>query len=138
MNSKNRQQRPSTAKDVMKTNPLALVPAGAMASARVARTLCGAILISALAAHAVPTPAGVAPVTTPVGGFSIGGELVAGSGGTTAGDWMSGPGGVGVLDATGKPLNPATTFHFVDLYNSANDNVFTAGKWTDDPNTWTW
>src|SRR5437879_10641994 len=57
-------------------------------------------------------------------------------------DWLlstnSGTGGA-VLDATGAPLNPATTFHFVDPYNSSSDNTFVGGlKWTDDPNTWNW
>jgi hypothetical protein len=44
-----------------------------------------------------------------------------------------------VLDATGAPLNPATTFHFSDPYNSGADNTFVGGlKWTDDPSTWRW
>lgn len=42
------------------------------------------------------------------------------------------------MDNNGHPLNPATTFHFIDKYNSSADNVFSGGaKWDDDPNTWT-
>src|SRR5439155_8925547 len=44
-----------------------------------------------------------------------------------------------VLDAAGIPLNPTTSFHFVDRYNSSSDNTFAGGlKWTDNPNTWHW
>ena len=52
---------------------------------------------------------------------------------------MAGAGNAGVLDASGTPLNPATTFHFIDPFNSASDNVFASNlKWSSDPNTWTW
>jgi hypothetical protein len=97
------------------------------------------MLVCGLAAQAVPPPNGIAPVTTPAGGFGIGGQVVAGTGGQLSGDWMAGANGAaGVLDATGAPLNPATTFHFIDPYNSKSDNIFASGKWMDDPNTWTW
>ena len=89
---------------------------------------------------AVPPPSGVAPVLVPAGGFGIDGDLFANTPGSGSGDWLPGAGGTGasVLDASGAPLNPATTFHFIDLYNSTSDNTFTGGKWTDDPNTWQW
>jgi hypothetical protein len=101
------------------------------------RTILGAILVCGLVAQAVPPPNGVAPVTTPTGGFAIDGNVVASSG---RGDWMSGTnGGAGVLVGTnGAPLNPATTFHFTDPYNSKSDNIFASGKWMDNPTNWTW
>jgi len=85
---------------------------------------------------------GVSPVVVPSGGFAIDGELLANTPATNTGDWLSqtnfpGSGGA-VLDSSGAPLNPGTTFHVVDPYN-ANDSVFVGGlKWTDDPNTWQW
>jgi len=96
------------------------------------------VLPSALA---VPPPTGVAPVLIPAGGFSIEGDLLANTPVSGAGDWMTAtnyPGaGGGVLDASGTPLNPATTYHFIDAYNSTADNTFSGGlKWTDNPNTW--
>jgi hypothetical protein len=43
-----------------------------------------------------------------------------------------------VLDALGVPLNPATTFHFIDPWNSGSDNNFHSGlKFDDNPNDWT-
>src|ERR1043166_1527923 len=91
-------------------------------------------------AMAVPPPTGGAPVLVPAGGFAIDGDLQANTPGVNVGDWLPGTGGTGgsVLDANGIPLNSATTFHYVDLYNSGSDNTFTGGKWTDDPNTWGW
>jgi len=98
-----------------------------------------ATLLWGVRLRAIPPPSGVAPVLVPAGGFGIDGEVVAGSAGVAAGDWMAGPGGAGVLKSDGTPVNPATTFHFVDPYNSSSDNTFGGGlKWTDDPNTWTW
>ena len=61
--------------------------------------------------------------------------------GANAGDWLPGAGGTGgsVLNASGVPLNPATTFHATDSYNSTADDIFAGGlKWTDDPNLWQW
>src|SRR5437773_1169930 len=100
------------------------------------------VLLSPCASHAVPPPAGIAPVISPAGGFGIDGDLMANTPAANVGDWLlstnSGTGGA-VLDAAGVPLNPATTFHFVDPYNSSSDNTFVGGlKWTDDPNTWNW
>src|SRR6516164_8533320 len=96
---------------------------------RLMRALCGVILVCGLAVRAVPPPNGVAPVTTPTGGFDIDGNVVAGS---VIGDWMAGTnGGAGVLGTNGAPLNAATTFHFIDPYNSKSDNVFASGKWMD-------
>jgi hypothetical protein len=116
-------------------------PRGLSAGKLIKSVLSAAALgtVVTLTSQAVQPPVGVAPVTVPVGGFGIGGEVVAGATGVTAGDWMSGPGGAGVLDATGKPLNPATTFHFIDAFNSTSDNVFGANeKWVSNPNSWTW
>src|SRR5204863_684392 len=59
------------------------------------------------------------------------------------GDWYLGTGGSGgnVLnnDATGTPVNSATTFHLVDPFNSGTDDNFAGGDKVDDnPNTWNW
>src|ERR1044071_6407696 len=99
-------------------------------------------VLRALTVLATPPPAGVAPVLVPAGGFSIDGDLMANTPLANAGDWLlstnSGSGG-SVLDASGNPLNPSTTFHFRDLYNSTSDNDFVGGlKWTDNPNVWQW
>src|SRR5690348_12628402 len=112
-------------------------------SFRLARMGCvfGAILLCGLALQAVPPPTGVAPVLVPSGGFAIDGDLQANTPATGVGDWLPGlaGGGGSVLDTTGAPLNAATTFHFVDPFNSSADNTFVGGlKWTDDPGTWHW
>ena len=99
------------------------------------------LIICSLRLYAVPPPTGVAPVLVPAGGFGIEGDLFANSPGAGAGDWLPGPGGSGgsVLDAAGVPLNPNTTFHLIDLFNTTADDVFVGGlKWTDNPNTWQW
>ncbi|PWU17325.1 MAG: hypothetical protein C5B50_11595 [Verrucomicrobia bacterium] len=85
---------------------------------------------------------GVAPVVVPAGGFGICGNLMANSPWTNVGNWCpstnSGTGGY-VLSSSGMPLNPSTTFHIADRWNSTSDNTFSGGlKWTDDPNSWTW
>jgi hypothetical protein len=88
----------------------------------------------------------VAPVAPPVGGFGIEGDLLANLPAANVGDWLrstnsSLPGsGGGVLDQTGMPFNPSTTFHFIDRYGNAGDDlVFVGGrKWFDNPNTWEW
>src|SRR6266478_7579457 len=100
------------------------------------------LLLWSIAAHGTPPPPGVAPITVPAGGFAIDGDLLANTPGANVGDWIVstnlGTGG-GVLNQAGVPLNPATTFHFIDPYNSSSDLTFSGGlKWTDDPNTWTW
>ena len=55
--------------------------------------------------HAAPPSAGVAPVISPAGGFSIDGDLLANAPGANAGDWLlstnAGSGGA-VLDAAGR------------------------------------
>ncbi len=92
-------------------------------------------------AEAVPPPAGVAPVLAPAGGFGINGYVLANTPVSGVGNWSPRAGGSGaaVLDTNGVPLNPATTFHFRDAYNSTSDNTFIGGlKWTDNPNTWGW
>src|SRR5262245_59207939 len=101
------------------------------------RALIAIGMISGLSALAVPPPTGIAPVLIPAGGFRIDGGLMAGASG---GDWVGGTNpAAGVLNTNGIPLNPATTFHFVDPFNSTADNTFVGGlKWTDDPNVWQW
>ncbi|QQS48856.1 MAG: DUF11 domain-containing protein [Acidobacteriota bacterium] len=83
---------------------------------------------------------GIAQTGDP-GGFHIEGNLVANSPTANVSDWVPGPGGtgVGVLDGSGAPVNPAATKHVIDLYDSDLDNVFKPGtKHDDHPNTWTW
>ena len=101
------------------------------------RALVAIGMISGLAALAVPPRTGIAPVLIPAGGFRIDGDLMADA---IAGDWIgtTNP-AAGVLSPAGVPLNPATTFHFVDPFNTTSDNTFVGGlKWTDDPNSWQW
>src|SRR6266478_1444580 len=100
------------------------------------------LLLWSIAAQGSPPPPGVAPVTVPAGGFAIDGDLLANTPAANVGDWVVstnlGTGG-GVLNQAGVPLNPATTYHIIDPYNSSSDLTFSGGlKWTDDPNTWTW
>ena len=97
-------------------------------------------LFAGVTAYCAPPPTGVAPITVPAGGFSIEGDLQANTPNLNVGDWLPGTNGTGgVLDNAGNPLNPATTFHFTDLYNSSADQTFVGGlKWGDDPNTWQW
>ncbi|SHM17119.1 hypothetical protein, partial [Flavobacterium xinjiangense] len=81
--------------------------------------------------------AGVAPVLIPLN-FNIDGNLV--STNTVppiVGDWLTGPNGAGVLTNAGVPINPLTTFHLTDLYNTNEDN-FASGKVNDNPNILTW
>jgi hypothetical protein len=78
----------------------------------------------------------------PLGGFGIDGDLLANTPLAGAGDWhftTNFPGsGNPVLTASGAPIDPLMTFHFVDPFNSG-DSVFSSGsKWTDDPGAWTW
>src|SRR6266404_4753511 len=114
--------------------------AGAIAT--VLKSVLALAMLRAMTAEATPPPAGIAPVVFPAGGFSIDGDLMANTPASNVGDWLlssnSGSGGA-VLDATGAPLNPATTFHFSDPFNTTSDNSFVGGlKWTDDPNVWQW
>ncbi|HEY5909313.1 MAG TPA: hypothetical protein VJA21_01780 [Verrucomicrobiae bacterium] len=97
---------------------------------------CSLALLCLAEATAAPPPGGFAPIVVPAGGFGIDGDLLSGSPEAGIGDWVAGPSGGGVLSATGAPLNPATTFHFIDLSDSTSDRTFGGGlKWTDDPNT---
>src|SRR6266496_5468848 len=86
------------------------------------QTLVSFVLLSFLIfgsqpALAAPPPAGVAPVTTPSGGFSIDGDLFANMPGADVGDWVTNSAsGGGVLTAAGVSLNASTTFHFIDSY----------------------
>src|SRR6185369_5020963 len=105
--------------------------------------ICLAFVMSAEVLHAVPPPAGVAPVSIPVGGFVIDGNLLANLPTANAGDWLSLPSiagrGEGVLGLNGNPLNPNVTFHFRDPAGvSGADNIFQGGKWFDDPKDWSW
>jgi hypothetical protein len=110
-------------------------------STRAINRAAAAVLIWSCTALAINPPNGIAPVQVPSGGFGIDGDLIANTPIRNVGDWMPGANGTGssVLNTNGAPLNPATTFHFIDQYNSTSDNTFAGGlKWTDDPNTWTW
>src|SRR5438445_6749425 len=114
--------------------------AGAIAT--VLKSVLALAMLRAMTVEATPPPAGIAPVVFPAGGFSIDGDLMANTPASNAGDWLlstnSGSGGA-VLNAAGAPLNPTTTFHFSDPFNTAGDNTFAGGlKWTDDPNVWKW
>src|SRR6266581_1932308 len=83
---------------------------------------------------------GIAPISPPNGGFSIDGDLVANTPTGGIGDWLPGALGSGgsVLDASGCPLDPSTTYHLLDAADSAQDDNFQSGKADDDPNTWSW
>src|ERR1043166_7242361 len=88
-----------------------------------------------------PPPTGTAPLTSPAGGFGLDGDLLANTPLSGIGDWVPGSSGSGgyVLNSNGTPVNPAITFHLIDLYASSSDNNFAGGKKVDDdPNTWTW
>ncbi len=93
--------------------------------------------------QASPPPGGLAPLNSPAGGFGIDGDLLARQPLASSGDWIPNatiPGtGQGVLSPSGVPLNPFSTFHFIDPYDSTSDFIFTGGsKWADNPNTWVW
>jgi len=91
-----------------------------------------------------PPPGGVVPVSAPVAGFAIDGNVFANTPASGVGDWVASPSfpgsGTGALTLAGVPLNPQTTFHVRDPFNStATDLIFAGGKkWFDDPNTWEW
>jgi len=101
---------------------------------RILNAACVAVLLSAATfIHAVPPPAGVAPVSTPVGGFAIDGNLIANQPEGGTGDWLklpSVPGiGEGVVGLNGIPLNSNVTFHYLDPANvNGADNIFQKGK----------
>jgi gliding motility-associated-like protein len=80
---------------------------------------------------------GIAPVSSPSGGFNIDGTL---SSNSAIGDWVSGTGSGGfVLANSGTPLNIKTTYHLYDEYNSSTDNIFGGGdKVSDNPNSMSW
>jgi len=87
-----------------------------------------------------PSP-GVAPVTTPSGGFGIDGNLQADVPVSGIGDWLPSPSlsGTFVMNNSGAPVNGATTFHLIDPQNASSDNNFAGGQKVDDnPNNWTW
>src|SRR5262249_3969349 len=94
--------------------------------------------VLALTAFATPPPKGVAPVIVPSGGFAIDGDLLGAASG--AGDWLGGTNAAsGVLNSSGVPLNPLTTFHYAVFFISTADGIFNGGlKWTDNPNVWGW
>src|SRR5215204_3440425 len=105
--------------------------------------LCSLLLWNA-AGRASPPPGGVGPILAPTGGFAIDGNVFANTPDAAIGDWVFStnyPGaGTGVLGNSGIPLNPATTFHIIDAFNSSSsDLIFVGGmKWTDNPNGWSW
>src|ERR1044071_2960143 len=105
----------------------------------IAAALLSFLVFGAQPGHAAPPPAGVAWVNSPAGGFSIDGDLFANVPVANVGDWVTNSvTGGGVLTRTGVPLNPSTTFHFIDQYNG-NDMIFAGGlKWTDNPTNWSW
>ncbi|WP_310595743.1 gliding motility-associated C-terminal domain-containing protein [Flavobacterium sp.] len=80
---------------------------------------------------------GIAPVSSPSGGFNINGTL---SSNSAIGDWVFGTGSGGfVLANSGTPLNIKTTYHLYDEYNSSTDNIFGGGdKVSDNPNSMSW
>ncbi|MCI0748127.1 MAG: hypothetical protein L0Y58_22200 [Verrucomicrobia subdivision 3 bacterium] len=110
------------------------------------------LLVSALLATAVsmslhaatigaPPPPGVAPFVAPAGGLGIDGDVCANTVIPDIGDWVQGTNagsGGAVLNAAGVPLNPMTSFRFIDPYGNAGpDEIFVGGlKWTDNPNLW--
>ena len=101
------------------------------------------VVLAAIPSIATPPPTGSAPIAPPTGGFDIDGDLIANLPRLNRGDWTlntNAPGsGLGVLGASGLPLEPIRTFHFVDAYNDTADNIFNGGaKWVDNPNTWGW
>ena len=80
--------------------------------------------------------AGTVPVISPVGGFSIDGYLQRQGAG---GDWFGGPGGnqAGSF-VIGGSLNQQL-IQIVDPYgNGILDNVFTKGRFQDNPNSYKW
>src|SRR5712671_4939610 len=87
------------------------------------KTLISFVLLSFLVfgsqpGRAAPPPAGVAPVISPTGGFGMEGDLFANRPAANIGDWITNSvTGGGVLSRSGAPLNPLTTFHFIDQYN---------------------
>jgi large repetitive protein len=102
-----------------------------------------ALALALAPVNGAPPPAGVAPINLPAGGFGIDGELLPNTPAADVGDWLqAGPAGTGgaVLNLSGVPLNPKTTFHFIDRYgNQGGDLIFAGGlKWTDNPNIWKW
>src|ERR1043165_8358366 len=105
-------------------------------------TICCAVsflVLNAAIASAVST--GTAPVNPPTGGFAIDGNLQANVATPGIGDWTPGASGSGgfVLSSGGLPIDPTTTYHLTDLFNSGNDDNFAGGqKFDDNPNTWSW
>src|SRR5438034_6871283 len=89
-----------------------------------------AFLLSAWDAPGATPPVGRALVNPPTGGFAIDGDLRANTPTGGIGDWVPGPSGTGgaVLLADGTPVNPNTTFHLVDVFNSGTDNNFAGGN----------
>ncbi|TDE41489.1 hypothetical protein E0I26_16350, partial [Flavobacterium rhamnosiphilum] len=83
-----------------------------------------------------------APVIFPYNGFGIDGDLKANIPTSNIGDWIPGTGGSGehVFNLNGTAINTATTYRFLDLFDTTSDNIFTGGgKYNDDPTTlWNW
>src|SRR5882724_10434160 len=82
------------------------------------------------------TDSSTAPTIVPAGGFAIDGGLQANTPTVGIGDWIPGPAGAGgfVLDLAGNPINPLSTWHLTDLYDSSVDDNFAGGdKVNDNP-----
>ena len=98
---------------------------------KICRSVAAAILASfglAQGASAATIGPGIAPITSPVTGFEIDGNLDTGANA----DWKS------ILDGSGAPLYPSV-FHISDGYNGVNDDVFSgSNKVNDDPGTYLW
>ena len=83
----------------------------------------------------------VVPVSNPVGGFEIDGDLESGNPTSTAGDWVEGSSGTGgfVLEDDGDPVEPISSKLVIDEYNVISDDRFGAGSTiNDNPNSWAW
>ena len=101
------------------------------------------LLIFIYLGSSVAVNAQIAPVTNPVGGFEIDGNLMSNSPTNGVGDWINGPSGSGggfLFLNDGTPLSRVRTFRAIDPYRPTEDNVFTGGgKFNDNPaDSWRW
>ena len=80
----------------------------------------------------------LAPVSPPVGGFRIDGDLKAGTPSTGEGDWLSGTSGGYVFYNTGVSVDPERSLLIRDRYHSTGDDVFSGSAFSQNPNSWKW